>query len=265
MTSLLLLWHAATLLSGSSVGLLGTYMVGFRMPFLAVAISHAAMAGGVFAYVLGWPMGPVALAAALLCGGLVAWMTASASHTDMNTLTSILLSFTMALAFLGMGLNQGDMTPLLSLMWGSLLLVQISDVVVILITFAVLLLLMLLFGKELNALLFSRTVARASGIQERVVMMAFLVTASALVTVNLQIVGGLMMYSLLTNPAAAAYEIGRSPGAVRRWAILFGVISTVGGLWISYIFDLPTGACIVLVSCLVYAVAFITGRRGRFF
>jgi manganese/iron transport system permease protein len=260
---MILLWQLAAVFSGASVGLLGTYLVGFRMPFLAVAISHAAMAGGILACLMDWPVLPAALAASLLAAGGLVIMVSGREKSDLNTLTSILLSLTMGLAFLGIGLNDGDMTPMLGLLWGSILFVRPVDIILIVILGAIFGIFIWIYRKELDALLFSPLIAGASGINSRLLMFLFLVITSAIITVNLQIVGGLLIYCLLTNPAAAAYEISDSMRAVRFWSVAFGILSAVGGFWASFALDLPTGACIVLASCLIYGGAVVYGRCGR--
>lgn len=263
---MLMIWQTAAMLAGSSVGLLGVYIVGFRMPFLGVAMAHAAMAGAVLACLLGLPQGPTAMLFALCAAAGMAWLTTTFTRADLNTVTSILLSLTMGLAFLGIGLGKGDMTPMLGLMWGSLLFVRPSDMWIMLALLGALVVFVRLLGKEMDAMLFSRSVARACGIDERLVLVLFLVLAAVIVTVNLQIVGGLLMYSLLTNPAAAAFETGRTMRQVRILATGFGVASTLGGFWLSYPLDLPTGACIVIVSTLLYAGALVMkwiSRAGR--
>jgi manganese/iron transport system permease protein len=266
---MMLLWQAAAALAGSSVGLLGVYVVGLRMPFLGVAMAHAAMAGAVLGCLLGLPPMLLALVFALATAAGMGWLTTSFSRADLNTITSILLSLTMGLAFLGIGLNKGDMTPLLGLMWGSLLFVHTADVWIMLALMGCLVLFVTFLGKEMDAMLFSRGIARASGINDRRVLVVFLVLAALIVTVNLQIVGGLLMYSLLTNPAATAFEIGKNMRSVRILSVVFGVLSTFGGFWLSYPMNLPTGACIVIVSVFIYVAALIVkwllhaGGRNR--
>ena len=70
---MMLWWQLAAIIGGLSTGLLGVYVVGLRMPFLGVGIAHSAMAGGVLAAVVGWPMLPVAVAMSLASGGALAW------------------------------------------------------------------------------------------------------------------------------------------------------------------------------------------------
>lgn len=264
---MMLLWHAAAIVGGSSTGLLGVYVVGLRMPFLGVGLAHAAMAGAVIARLLGLPQMPVALGFCLAAGIIMARIaTTEHTRTDLGTITGILLSLMMGLAFLGMGLNRGELTPILGLMWGSLLFVRPGDVILMVLLGLLLAGFVIRFRRPLEAVLFSRQASRLSGINERSLLSGLMVVAALVVTLNLQVVGGLMMYSLLTNPAAAAYEFGRSMRQVRIVSTAFGVVSTVGGFWLSWWFDAPTGACIVISSTLLYAaVVWLTsqGRAGR--
>jgi manganese/iron transport system permease protein len=258
---MMLLWHAAALLSGSSVGLLGVYAVGLRMPFLGIGMAHAAMAGAIIGHVSGLPPTLFALAFALAAGAGMAWLATTHARTDLGTMTSILLSFTMGCAFLAMGFNKGEMSPVLTMMWGSMLFVGTQDVIVMAGLALALFAFLAFCSRSMDALLFSRAIARVCGLPERKLLMVFMVLAGLLITVNLQIVGGLLMYSLLTNPAAAAFELGGSMRAVRWAALGFGIASTLGGFWFSYLCDLPTGACIVLVSTLLYCGAVVLARR----
>jgi manganese/iron transport system permease protein len=153
------------------------------------------------------------------------------------------------------------MSPLLSMMWGSMLFVRPVELLLMGLLGVALAVFVTCCRRPLEALLFSRVVAHACGVPERRLLMVFMILAALLITVNLQIVGGLLMYSLLTNPAAAAFELGGSMRAVRLWAIGCGVASTLGGFWLSYLLNLPTGACIVLVSTLFYSLAVCIARR----
>lgn len=254
---MLFLWHAAALLSGSSIGLLGVYVVGMRMPFLGIGIAHAALAGAVAGHVFGFPPFICALLFALIAALLMSWLTTSSAQADLGTVTGIMLSFTMGIAFLAMGFNQGDMSPVLSMMWGSILFVRTTSLVLMAVLSGVLFVFLYFCRLPMDSLLFSRTAAHISGMNEKKLLMVFMLISAFVITVNLQIVGGLLMYSLLTNPAATAYALGRNMKSVRAFAMLSGVVSTIGGLWISYLWDLSTGACIVLFSTALYSLALI--------
>ncbi|MBN1515680.1 metal ABC transporter permease [Candidatus Sumerlaeota bacterium] len=256
------LWILAALSSGFSSGLLGLYIVGMRMPFLGIGMAHAAMAGAVFASLAGWPLLPCALAGAVLAGGILAWIATTHVRSDLGVITSILLSFTMGLAFLGIGMHKGgEMSAFHSLMWGSMLLVKESDVKLLFLLGAAFLVFLYFCRRPLDTLLFSRGAARSCGLNEWPLLMLFMLLAALIITINLNITGGLLMYALLTNPAAAAFELAESMPSARRWAAGLGIASTLGGFGASYALDLPTGACIVMVSTLLYAAAAVYSHQ----
>jgi manganese/iron transport system permease protein len=116
------------------------------------------------------------------------------------------------------------------------------------------------FNKELKALLFSRSIAATTGIHERFVYALFLILCGLTLALNLEMIGGLMIFSLITNPAAAAYQLCKGHTAVVITAILFGMFSAVAGFLLSFYFNLPTGACIVLISTAVFAVSVVIRR-----
>jgi manganese/iron transport system permease protein len=245
----------AGVMGGASTGLLGVYVVGMRIPLIGICMSHAAMAGSVFGYLLGWPQTVCGIAAAVAASLIVSLLTQERLRINTDVALGIILSLTMGLAFLGIGLVSGPKTPVLGLIWGSLLFVGWRDVLVIAATSLALLLFIVLFSKEMKAILFSRELARASGIHEGFVWGLFLALCGATLTVNLNTVGGLMIYSLMVNPAVAALQVCRTYTLAVGAAAFFGSLSALGGFLVAHHFDLFTGACIVLFSSAVFAAA----------
>ncbi|MFW6108491.1 MAG: metal ABC transporter permease [bacterium] len=247
----------AGVLGGASAGLLGVFIVGMRMPFVGVCVSHAAMAGAVGAVLVGWPQMPCALVAAVVTSGSLGLVRAAPGRgvADGNVALGVLFSLMMGLTFLGIGLAPGPKTPMLGLLWGSLVFISLADVWVTAACCVALLAFVAAFYKEMRAILFSRFLAAASGVHETFVYTVFLGLAGVVLTVNLQAVGGLMIFSLITNPAAAALRLCRGFRALCVVSSLLGALSALGGFLASYWLDLPTGACIVLLSTLVFAAA----------
>jgi len=71
----------------------------------------------------------------------------------------------------------------------------------------------------------------------------------------LSIIGGLLIFALITNPAAAAYQICRGHKSVVIVSTSLGALSAVGGFLISFYSNLPTGACIVITSTVIFVLA----------
>lgn len=245
--------------AGASTGLLGVYIVGMRMPFIGTCISHAAMAGTVFSCLLG--INPLIGAVAFSVASAIsmAAIPPEKSRLDTNVGLAVMFSLMLGLTFLGMGLMENSRSEMLGLLWGSILFVRKKSVIAITAIGLLLVLFSVLFNKEMKVLLFSRSIASATGVHEGLVYCLFLALCGITLSVNLQIIGGLMIFSLITNPAAAAYQICRGHKAVVITSVLFGVLSTTAGFFLSFYLDLPTGACIVIVSTLIFAVSALYG------
>ncbi len=260
-------------LAGSSTGLLGGYIVGMRMPFLGVCVAHAALAGAVFGALAGLTdqelLAP-AMVAALGTAMLVGLLDPERLRTDSNIVLGVLFSLSMGIAFLGMGLFGRYGVPdneVRALLWGSLAVCKWRHVWLIAAVAAASLGFVLLFGKEMRAVLFSRFHARAAGIHATVVWSGFLALTAAALTVNFQTVGGLMIYSLMTNPAVAAFTLVKGHGKAMTLATLLGALSGLGGFLLAFVLDLPVGPVIVIFSSLLVVLAFAArrimgGRRG---
>lgn len=254
--------------SGATTATLGVYLVGMRIPFLGICVAHAAMAGAVFGRLMGGStmvMNGCALAAATTMAVALGYAMSRRMRIDSNATMSMLFSLTMGLAFLGMGLfdrfgqSDGDVR---SLLWGSILFCGWRDAAMLCAIGAVVLVFVAVCFKELSAILFSRELAEASGLRTTTVWTAFLILTAVAVTASLQTVGGLMIYSLLANPAAAAFQLVKTHRNAVWLSAAIGAASAVGGFLISAAMDLPTGAVIVITSSLAVGVAAILRKIG---
>ncbi len=258
----------AGLLAGGSSGLLSVYIVGMRIPFLGVCVAHAALAGAVYGALAGLEGTALllpALAAAVVTAVALGLADPQRLRMDSNVVLGLLFSVTMGLAFVGFGLfgvlGRSD-NDVRGLLWGSLTFCGWKDAGLMLAASAALATYVTVFRKEMQAILFSRRDAAAAGILVTPVWTGFLVLTAAVMTVNFQTVGGLMIYSLITNPAAAAFQLARGGAKVTWLAVLLGAASGLGGFLISALTDLPSGAVIVLVSAGLVLLAAV-GRRLR--
>ena len=255
-------------LAGASSGLLGTFIVGMRIPFLGVCVAHAALAGAVFGGLCGCEGQSLllpALAGAVLTALALGLANPQRAHLDDNTVLSFLFSATMGLAFVGLGLygilGKSD-NDVRSLLWGSLNFCRWSDVRLMLGSALALTLYITIFFKELRTIMFSRPDADAAGIRATPVWTGFLILTAITLTVNFQTVGGLMIYSLISNPAAAAFQVASGCKRVLLCSALFGALSGLGGFLIAAATDLPSGAVIVLVSSVLLAAAVLINRAS---
>ena len=251
---------AAGAIAGASTGLLGVYIVGMRVPFIGICISHAAMAGTVFALLLGQSPVAGAIIASILVSVSLTANRPHKSRLDTNVGLAILFSLTLGLTFLGMGLLKDSRSEILGLLWGSILFVKRDSVVLIAAMGIILALFTFIFNKELKLLMFSRSIAAATGLHDNLVYGAFMIVCGLILAVNIKAIGGMMIFSLIANPAAAAYQVCRGHRSVVITAALLGALTAVAGFLFSFYLELPTGACIVIVSTLTFGLAALYRR-----
>ena len=114
-----------------------------------------------------------------------------------------------------------------------------------------------------DILIFNRNIALAVGLPATIILYAVLFLTGTAVTVSLRSIGGLLIFSLILNPAAAAYQLTYSMKKMFLLSAVFGVLSGWVGLFFSYIFDLPSGATIVVTSALIFLLAVIFSPKRR--
>ncbi|AQT69753.1 High-affinity zinc uptake system membrane protein ZnuB [Anaerohalosphaera lusitana] len=247
----------AGIMAGASIGLLGVYIVGIRMPFIGTCISHAAMVGAIYAALIDLNSTLGAVIASVTAAASLSLIKPYRTRLDSNVGLSAVFSLMLGLTFLGVGLEQGSRNEMLSLLWGNVLFSDWTTVTITSAATALLLIFALAFNKELKALLFSRSIAAASGIHEQFVYFLLLCITGITLAVNIKAVGGLLIFSLISNPAGAAYQLFTGFRAIILASITAGVLSTLVGFTLSYTLDLPTGACIVLTSTSLLGLALL--------
>jgi manganese/iron transport system permease protein len=252
----------ACILCGASCSLLSVFVVLMKMPLIGVSMSHAAFAGAVLGMLLGF--NPL-FSGFVLCLLTAAVLGPLADRTDLapENLLSIIFSLLMGVAFLGMGILTRTKAGALNLMWGSLLSLSIADVVVLAAITAVLLIFILLFFKEIHTVLFNRRLAALSGVPERLIFYALLFLTGAVVSSNLATVGGLLIFALLVQPGATALQLTYNLKHFFLISAAAGIGACLSGLVVSYIFDLPSGASVVLMATAIFTAAYFFSPKRR--
>lgn len=243
-----------SILAGIGLGIVGVWVVLLKIPFVGVAISHAAFAGSVIGLLIG--INPLLMAVIFsVVASLSIGPVAEKSGLDSNISIGIIFSLVLGIAFLGMGLIEGPRTEALNLIWGSILTLSRLDILlnsgvtILIVTF------LFSFNKEIKAVFYSREVAKSSGIPEKFIFFSLLFLSGFIISMNLNSIGGILIFSLLINPPSAARLLTHRLSGMYLLSILFGVVSCLTGLLFSYLFNIPSGATIIIVSSLIFVIS----------
>jgi len=252
----------STFLGGIACSVIGVFVVLMHMPFIGVAMSHAAFAGALLGLWLGF--NPLVGAFGLsLLAAVVIGPLADRGELSPETSLGVIFSLMLGVAFLFMGLMPGTKSGALELLWGSILTNTKGDIMLLAIVAVVVVGLVTVFYKEIQATVFNRGIALSVGLPATAILYGILFLTGATVTASLRSIGGLLIFSLILNPAAAAYQLTYSMKKMFLLAAGFGVLSGWVGLLFSYLFNIPSGATIVITSSLIFMVAAIFSPKRK--
>jgi manganese/iron transport system permease protein len=249
-------------LGGITCAIIGVFVVLMHMPFIGVCMSHAAFAGALLGLWLGFDPLIGAFGVSLLSAAIIGPL-ADRGELNPETSVGVIFSLMLGLAFLFMGLMPGTKSGALELLWGSILTNTRGDIILLGIVAVVVVGLVIVFYKEIQATTFHRDMALSVGIPATIILYGILFLTGATITVSLRSIGGLLIFSLILNPAAAAYQLTYSMKRMFLLSAAFGIISGWTGLWLSYIFNVPSGATIVVTSSVIFMISAIFSPKRK--
>jgi len=249
-------------LGGIACSTIGVFVVLMHMPFIGVCMSHAAFAGALLGLWLGFNPLIGALGVSLLSAAIIGPL-ADRGQINPETSVGVVFSLMLGIAFLFMGLMPGSKSGALELLWGSILTNTRSDIIFLAVVAVVVVGLVFIFYKEIKSTIFNRDMALAVGIPATLILYGVLFLSGATITVSLRSIGGLLIFSLILNPAAAAYQLTYSMKRMFLLSAGFGVFSGWIGLLLSYLFNIPSGAAIVITSSLIFMIAAVFSPKRK--
>jgi zinc transport system permease protein len=249
----------AAVLMGIAAPAVGTFIVQRRLALLGDGIGHVALTGVAFGLLTS--TSPVLTAVIVSVFGAIAIeLLRSRGRTGGDVALALLFYGGIAGGVLLTNLAPGGGTSdLLSYLFGSISSVSGTDLYVVAGLAVAVVAVIAVFGRELFLLCQDEEVARASGLPVRFLSLLLAVTAALTVVVAMRVVGLLLVSALMVVPVAAAQQLTRGFRATVGVAMVFGVLSAVGGLYAGYQRDLSPGPAIVLIALALFVVA-VSGR-----
>ena len=249
-------------LGGIACSIIGVFVVLLHMPFIGVCMSHAAFAGALLGLWLGFDPLIGAFVLSLLAAAIIGPL-ADRGELNPETSVGVIFSLMLGIAFLFMGLMPTTKSSALDLLWGNILTNTRGDIITLGIVAIIVVVLVTIFYKEIQATIFNRNIALSVGIPATFIIYGILFLTGATITASLRSMGGLLIFSLILNPAAAAYQLTYSMKHMFLLSAAFGVLSGWIGLLLSYIFNIPSGATIVVTSSIVFGLAAIFSPKKK--
>lgn len=252
----------ACILSSIGCGIIGTYVVVKRVGFLAGGIAHTVLAGMGIAYFA---------ESSPLTGAVIAALIAAISMSliklrwkqQEDILVAAFWSVGMAIGILFISRTPGYSIDLMSFLFGNILLVSKSDLLLMATLDIIIVGTVYLFYKQFMVAVFDEEFARLRGIRIEIFYTLLMCMVALTVVLLIQIVGLILVIALLIFPAACAAQFFHSIFKMMVAATVICMFMTISGLTIAYQPDLPAGATIIVIAGITYAISIVCSSLLR--
>ncbi len=252
----------AAVLASISCGYIGTYIVTRRIVFVSGGISHASFGGVGIAYFLG--MNPIIGAAIFsLFSALSIEALSKSLELRKDALVGMMWSFGMAVGVFFIFITPGYASNLMMYLFGNILTVSGFDLYMMLVLAIIIISTFALLFKEIITISFDEEYAMTLGIHTVVINFIMISLVALTIVVNIRIVGIILVIALLTIPQATANIFTKKYKQIILLAILFGLLSSLSGLILSYQLNIPSGATIIFLSIIIYLISKIISMGYR--
>lgn len=243
-------------------GLIGPFVITRNLPFAVHGISELSFAGASIALLLGINVVTGSLIGSVLAALLIGLLGSRAR--ERNSIIAVLMPFGLGLGILALALYQGRSANKFGLLTGQIVSVDNPQLGWLLAISAVVIVTLIVVWRPLTFASVDPDVAAAAGVPVRTLSIVFMLALGLSVAVSVQIVGALLVLSLLVTPAAAALRITVSPFWVPVLSTVFAVVSVVGGILLALGGGLPISPYVTTISFTIWLVCrLVGGRRER--
>ncbi len=256
----------AGVLAAVAFGIIGTYVVVRRIVFISGGIAHASFGGVGLALFLGFNpiLGAALVALASAVGiGLLSRETLEREETTIG----IIWAVGMALGAFFYRLTPGYLPDPASYLFGNILLLKRTDIYLLMVLTAVILLTAILFYNRLLATAFDEEFTRVMGIRTMLLYIYMLVLVALTVVLLIKFMGIVLVLAMFTIPTSIVGKFTCDLRKIMLFSVLLSLLFVLSGIWLAFELDYETGATIVIEAAVVYfAVLVLRGfylRNGR--
>ena len=242
-------------------GLIGPFVMTRDLAFAVHGVSELSFAGASAALLFGMNVIAGSITGSLIAALLIGILGARAR--ERNSIIAVLMPFGLGLGILFLALYKGRSANKFGLLTGQIVSVDNPQLLMLIVISAVVIIGLLIIWRPLSFSSVDADVARARGLPVTTISIVFMILLGLATAVSIQIVGALLVLSLLVTPAAAAMRVTASPWLTPLLSVAFAVTSVVGGILLALGGGLPISPYVTTISFMIYIVCRIIGARRQ--
>jgi zinc transport system permease protein len=235
-------------------GPLGCFVIWRRLSFFGDTLSHAALLGVTFS--ISFDIN-ISLSVFIVSSIVALILIRLQKNTNLagDALLGLLAHSSLAIGLVVLGFLSFIRFDIMGLLFGDILSVTLSDLLIIWIGGAVIILILTLIWKPLFASTVNYEIAEAEGLSPEKYNILFTILMAAIIAISIKMVGLLLITGMMIIPAAAARNLSNSPKQMVVISIIFGLLSVLIGLYASLEINTPSGPSIITTSLLFFILS----------
>jgi zinc/manganese transport system permease protein len=242
-------------------GLVGVFVMSRDLAFAVHGVSELSFAGAAAGLLSGIGVVSGSIVGSLVAAVLIGLLGARAR--ERNSITAVLMPFGLGLGILFLALYPGRASNKFGLLTGQIVAVDDPRLGVLAVVGGIVVLGLLVLWRPLTFASVDAEVAAARGVPTRALSIGFMVLLGLSVAIGVQVVGALLVLSVLVTPAAAALRVSSSPVLVPVLSVVFATVSLVGGILLALGASVPISPYVTTISFLIYLTCRIIERARR--
>lgn len=244
----------AAVLASISCGIVGAYIVSRRIVFISGGITHASFGGIGIGYYMGFNPIVGAMIFSVISALGIEYISKK-SNVREDSVIAILWSFGMAVGIIFIFLTPGYSANLMSFLFGNILTVTHLNLYMLLALNIIIIVIFLLMFKTILFVAFDEQYARAVKLPVETVNFLMITLVALTIVLNIRVVGIILVISLLTIPQTIANVFTKKFDQIILISIVIGLFGSFTGLFLSYYFDIPSGAAIIFFLVILFILA----------
>ena len=240
--------------------MLGVFIVQRKMSFLGSGLSHSALGGIGLGLLLGIEPLFIAIPFTLIVSLLITLLNEK-TKIELDTSIGILFSASIALGIIFIAMKNGYSSDAYSYLFGSVLAISNIDVFISMLIVLLTVIIICIYWKDWAYITFDKELAISDGINVKRGNNIFSIILALVIVISVKLVGIVLISAFLILPPAIARLFSKTFIQMTVLAIVFGLISTILGLYISFVLDIPSGATIIIIQSIIFALSAIYSRQ----
>lgn len=251
----------AGILIAISSAFLGIYIVLRKHSMIGDGLAHVSFATVAIGLFLN--QSPILISIPLVILSSFAILKLSESNNlNGDAAIGLISSFFVALGVIISSISSGFNVDLFSYLFGSILVISDLELIFSVILSLIVVIVILLFYNDLFAISYDEDFAKTMGINVKGMNYLVAVLTSITVVLGIRVVGTMLISSMIIFPTITALQISNSFKSTIFISVILAITSVIFGVFMSFIYDFPTGATIVMINS-IYFVIFLAIKKLR--